>query len=66
MIRLAKVKEDVRKRRDERNKIENIKNMEIMRRKSQIQKLYDRFNLSETGRIQTAVVRFYPILLFVF
>ena len=51
------MREDVRKRRAEREKLERIQMLEISKRKSQIESLFGKFNLPVNGRIELSIVR---------
>jgi hypothetical protein len=50
------VKEEVRRKRNERKNEENFKKIEVQRRKLQIEKLFHRFYLDENGRLELAIV----------
>jgi hypothetical protein len=55
-LRLAKQKDDIRKRRTEREKQEKLKQIEQNRRKNEFDRLFTRFYLSEYGRLEIAIV----------
>lgn len=52
----ARIKEDVRKRRTEREQKEKLKQLEINRRKNEFERLFHKFYLSEYGRIEISIV----------
>jgi hypothetical protein len=54
--RLAKQKEDIRKRRAERDREEKLKQIEHNRRNSEFDRLFNRFYLAEYGRLEIAIV----------
>lgn len=56
--KLAKVKADVRKRRNERERIEKARELEMERRTLRIEDLFSNFLLLPNGRIETAIVCF--------
>ena len=56
--RLAKVKEDVRKRRNEREQNEKLKMIESSRRKAEFERLFVNYYLSPNGRLEILVVKF--------
>ena len=56
--KLAKVKADVRKRRNERERIEKARELEMERRTLRIEDLFSNFHLLPNGRIETAIVCF--------
>jgi hypothetical protein len=51
------VKEDVRKRRTEREKKEKLMQIEFGRRKSEYERLFQNFYLSQNGRLEILVVK---------
>ena len=53
---MAKLKEDVRKRRSERDTQEKMRKIEAQRRKNEFERLFNRFYLSEYGRLEIAIV----------
>ena len=53
---MAKVKEDVRKRRTEREKSQKLKQIEFERRKLEYERLFQNFYLSPNGRLEILVV----------
>ncbi|RNA10512.1 EF-hand calcium-binding domain-containing 5 [Brachionus plicatilis] len=54
--KLATVKENVRKRRSEREKIEKLQKFEISKRKSQIEALFEKFNVPTNGRLEFSIL----------
>ena len=59
IVRLAKVKADVRKRRSEREKIEKAKEIELERRKLKLEDLFNNFHIESSGRIEIEIVGVY-------
>ena len=55
--RLAKVKEEVRRRQNERKNEDNLRRIEAQRRKTQIERLFSRFYLNQNGRLEMQIVR---------
>jgi hypothetical protein len=54
--KLAKVKADVRKRRNERERIEKARELEMERRTLRIEDLFSNFHILPNGRIETEIV----------
>ncbi|CAF0711900.1 unnamed protein product [Brachionus calyciflorus] len=54
--KLATIKEDVRKRRTERERQEKAQLLELSKRKSQIEALFDKFNVPTNGRLELSLV----------
>jgi hypothetical protein len=53
---LAKQKEDIRKRRAERDREEKLKQIEQKRRNTEFDRLFKRFYLAEYGRLEISIV----------
>lgn len=54
---MAKVKEEVRRRQNERKNEDNLRRIEAQRRKTQIERLFGRFYLNQNGRLEMQIVR---------
>lgn len=63
--KLSKLKEDVRRRRNEREKQEKLRLLEIARRRKQLEDTFKQFCLQKTGRLELDLVYFFltPFLL---
>ena len=55
---MAKIKADVRRRRNEREKIEKNKQMELERRRSHLEKIFQKLLLSPNGRLEISIVKY--------
>ncbi len=53
---MAKQKEDIRKRRAERDREEKLKQIEQKRRNTEFDRLFKRFYLAEYGRLEISIV----------
>ena len=59
LFRLARIKADAKKKRDEREKAERLRTVELERRKTCLKKQFLEWNVGDEGKLELAMVSCY-------